>query len=206
MQAVIFTHENACQTNVCFRFHAAMPHRHSNTRQQIAKLAITHRGNVRQLLFLRNSFWIMLFKSFLVSRQFNYLTNPNFVLSFSGIYGSNFLEKVDNVFKQMDSDMMIFIIIFSSNSCIVTFNPSDHIGLMAVVSDVVRIQDIYVTVLWKYLIHQYGFREAVLRYSSLIKTLMNGYWMLETMSNSEIYEQILHRTAKQMKSSLAIEE
>ena len=168
-------------------------------------------GNVRQLLFLRNSFWIMLFKSFLVSRQFNYLTNPNFVLSFRGIYGSNFLEKVDNVFKQMDSDevihkMMIFIMIFSSNSCIVTFNPSDHIGLMAVVSDVVCIQDIYVTVLWKYLIHQYGFREAVLRYSSFIKLLINGYWMLETMGNSEMYEQILHRTAKQMESSLVIEE
>lgn len=162
--------------------------------------------NVRQLLFRRNSFWMMFFKSVLVSRQFNYLIDPNFALSFAGIYGSKFLEKVDHLFKQMDSDetihkIMIFIIILSTNTSIVTFNPSHHIESTVVLSYVVRIQDIYVTVLWKYLINQYGFRQAVLRYSSLIKTLINGYWMFEIMGNSEMYEQILMKTVTKMECS-----
>jgi hypothetical protein len=67
--------------------------------------------------------------------------------------------------------MMLIILAFSSNCSIVL---SDHRYYLTNTSttnsiSLIRVQDIFIVILWKYLVYQYGFIEAVRRFDSLVK-------------------------------------
>lgn len=67
--------------------------------------------------------------------------------------------------------MMLVILTFSSNCSIVL---SDHVLNLTNTSAqnsmiLMRTQDIFINIFWKYLVHQYGFIEAVRRFDNLVK-------------------------------------
>lgn len=86
---------------------------------------------------------------------------------------------------------MLIVISFSSNYSIVTFNNTQNIKTKSNSINLIHIQDQFVTLLWKYLVYLYGFTEVTLRYSSLIKTLLDMLYELEEFSNTENCHHIL---------------
>ena len=54
-------------------------------------------------------------------------------------------------------------------------------------------QDLYVTILWKYLVYQYGYTEAILRYAALIKTILDMQMVMETMIRSRSYCEMIEK-------------
>ena len=168
--------------------------------------------DARRTSIKRNTFWMSIFEGRILSRQIDFLTDPRYTLSIIGMLGSEYSEKVINLFERLDSNeiihkVMLFVASFFSNSSLVTFDSADNIPTSIAVSiDLMRIQDIYVTMLWKYLLSQYGFIEAVLRYSSLITTMLNGYRILERLNCLKLYNEVYNMTVKQMQHTLTIEE
>ncbi len=101
--------------------------------------------------------------------------------------------------------IMLVIIAFSSNYSIVIFNNIQNIKIKSNPINLIHIQDIIVTLLWKYLIYLYGHTEAILRYSSLIKTVLDILYELEELSNTEIFHQILSMIITQTEQLLIID-
>jgi hypothetical protein len=167
--------------------------------------------DARRSVIIRNTQVIAGLNTLLILHDTNFISDLNFVLSFTRIHGSDLLKNIVAFFERADRNMtliklMIFVIAFSSNSSIIMFDSSDDIGTMSTSIDLIHIQDIYVTILWKYLVYQYGFVEAVLRYSSLIKTVVDMSSPVEEIRKTEMYEKMIGTTLKQIEHSLVIED
>jgi hypothetical protein len=96
------------------------------------------------------------------------------------IYGADYVKESERLLKRMDLNgtlikMMLIILVFSSNCSIVlpdhTFNSTDTSVASSII--LIRIQDSLVVILWKYLVHQYGFIGAVRRLDFLVKNYLD---------------------------------
>lgn len=67
-----------------------------------------------------------------------------------------------------------------------------------------KIQNIYVTLFWKYLVYLYGFDEAVIRFSSLVKRILNLLNMAEIIFNNVAHNQIIDTVVTETERCLII--
>lgn len=107
------------------------------------------------------------------------------------LHGSTYVREIISICKQLEPNLsfaalMIFVLNYSNNFTIVTFNKKDDIKMTPHSSDLIQSQHIHVTILWKYFINQYGFIEAVRRFDFLIKNILIIFHTNEKLCRSEI--------------------
>ena len=165
--------------------------------------------DARRTSITRNICWLSFIQSVLLSFQVDFLKDPRLTLSLIGTYGLDVFEKAIHIYQGIDQNetiqkLMFFVSTFYSNSSTVTFDSSSYISSTTASIDLVRVQDIYVTVLWKYLLYQYGFAGAVHHVSALMRTMLDSFWLLDRLDASELYEEAIIVTTKEMENSLVI--
>ena len=166
----------------------------------------THRA-----LIIRNTGYTTTLNSFLILRKTNFLSDPNFLTSIDGVLGIDFVKKADPVYERLDQNnilikIMLFIIAFSNNCSLVTLGSSYKIGTISISIDLIHVQDIFVTILWKYLVCQYGFMEAIVRFSALVKCILDISFALEEMPYFSSFDDIFDSPVKQIEYSLVIQD
>jgi hypothetical protein len=60
--------------------------------------------------------------------------------------------------------------------------------------------------LWKYLIYLYGFKEATLRFSSIVKSIIDVTRMLESMPENITHDLMVETIVAETQRSLLIED
>ncbi|CAF1150944.1 unnamed protein product [Rotaria sp. Silwood1] len=111
------------------------------------------------------------------SYKTNLYSDSVFFSTRNELYGSACVTEMISICKQLEPnlsfvELMIFVLNFSNNFSIITFDEKNNIGTMSNSTDFIHTQHIHVTILWKYFINQYGFIEAVRRFNSLIKSIL----------------------------------
>ncbi|CAF3374498.1 unnamed protein product [Rotaria sp. Silwood1] len=94
---------------------------------------------------------------------------------------------------------MLLITAFSENCSIVSLDYTESMVTMTSTRSLVRIQNILVTMLWKYLIYQYGFLGAVKCFNSFIKYVLNIIRWTATNSStqhSDMVDTIVENTTR----------
>lgn len=113
--------------------------------------------------------------STLIFRQVGVNDNPHLIPSFASIYGSEMMLELVCISNKLDVDLtiiklMFVILVFSSNCSMVEHHPElYHDRLLTSTSSLLCSQDAYLTVLWKYMISQYGYYKAAISFSQLIQ-------------------------------------
>jgi len=166
--------------------------------------------NSRRTLIQHNISLTGYLNAFFVGLEVDLWSNMDFRIAYNTLLGSDYFMQLSAVPKRMDPNgtlmkIMLVIIVFSSNYSIVIFNNIQNIKIKSNPINLIHIQDIIVTLLWKYLIYLYGHTEAILRYSSLIKTVLDILYELEELSNTEIFHQILNMIITQTEQLLIID-
>jgi hypothetical protein len=69
-----------------------------------------------------------------------------------------------------------------------------------------QIQNEYVTAFWKYLVYLYGFDQSVLRFSSLVKCILNVLYVAEVVSNNVTHNQMIDSVVTETERSLTIQD
>lgn len=122
------------------------------------------------------------------------------------IYGEDFVRQCQYLINRMESNgtlikIMLMILSYASNSSIVAYEPSTDPTVIRFANPSIplfRIQEILVTMLWKYLVYQYGINEAIRRFNHLVKNyldILNQIHANRSLEHREMIETI-------MKSSL----
>ncbi len=101
---------------------------------------------------------------------------------------------------------MLSVITFSSNCSIVIFDDQENITTISSSLDLIHVQNVYVTMLWKYLIYLYGFKEATLRFSSIVKSIIDVTRMLESMPENITHDLMVETIVAETQRSLLIED
>ncbi len=161
----------------------------------------------RRVLIQHNITLTSFFNAAFVSREVDLWSHMDFGTSFNTLLGADYVTQFAAVPKRMDPNgilmkIMLLIIAFSSNYSIVEFDNTQNFKIQSNSIHLIRIQDIFVTVLWKYLVYLYGDTEATLRYSSLIKILLDILHELEELVNTDIFHQILNMIITQTEQLL----
>ena len=105
--------------------------------------------------------------------------NSRVMASFALIYGSEMMVEILRTSTKLDLDVIIIklmfvILMFSSNCSMVDYHPDFHRDcLLTGTHRLMGSQDVYLTVLWKYMICQYGYEKATSRFSQLIQLSLN---------------------------------
>ena len=134
----------------------------------------------------------------LITREMNLMSNVHFYQAFKMIYGVDYTNRCVSLPQKIDTNVVLvkiilFVLFFSSNSSIVLFDDSIEWEKPSEFETVLQMQNLYVTLLWKYLVHQYGQTEAVLRYSSLVKITLDIYVLIEDFINNDEFREMLNQ-------------
>jgi hypothetical protein len=130
-------------------------------------------------LFQRNLTGITNLYSVLVFSDTGIINNSDYIKSFTLVYGIEMMLQLTYINKLLNIDfttikLMLIILAFSSNYSTVdvhemTFNDSLLHGTHRLLGS----QNVYVEVLWKYMVYQYGYYDSALRFAQLIEFLLN---------------------------------
>ncbi|CAF1285555.1 unnamed protein product [Adineta ricciae] len=166
---------------------------------------ISHR-----MLFKRNCLSIAMFHGFVVAHQFKKEDHEILQAALVQICGSTWINKVKSIYRQFESNvifikLMIFLLNFSTNLSVVTFDEKEDFKQMVYARKFILIQDIYVTILWKFMIYQCGFYEAVKHYDKLVKNIIDIlYNNEEKLDEDDLYSWTMNAFLRDIDQSLII--
>lgn len=141
----------------------------------------------RRTIIQRNTIDICLVYSLLLRAETNIFEDLNLTMY---LYGSEIWKQIICLFTRVEHDstvikIMVFVLMFASNSSTSYILQTNAYDQSTTDNQIVQIQNIFITVLWKYLIYQYGYFQAIIRYSSLIKILLDFSSIIEQIQTCE---------------------
>ncbi|CAF2799522.1 unnamed protein product [Rotaria sp. Silwood2] len=134
--------------------------------------------DARRTLIQHNSCTVGTYNSLIVVRAANGFDYSSYIVGCQTLYGyENYLlsKKFTSTLEPNETFVKIMLLIaaFSENCSIVSLDYTESMATMTSTMSLVRIQNILVTMLWKYLTYQYGFLGAVKCFNSFIKYVLN---------------------------------
>jgi hypothetical protein len=167
--------------------------------------------NEQQSLFERNLHGISSLCSNIYYRDTNFFENAKCYGSFASTYGSQMIDIGKRRIKSLDLDstllkFMLLIIAFSSNCFIV--NIKDDVHNDSFLNGAFRLygsQNVYVELLWNYMIYRYGFHETVLRFTRLVVYILDTVkYVSAVYISNEDHHDFVDDVIEQTKEELAI--
>ncbi len=132
----------------------------------------------RKELIKRNLNTVGGFNGFFMAKEMNIFESEIYSKFIDNIYGHGYSNSLIQASQRLQENgilikIMSMILIFSSNCTIITIDRKGDIPIILNTKILIDIQNIFVTLLWKYLIYQYGFHQAILRFLSLVKSILD---------------------------------
>ncbi|CAF1105592.1 unnamed protein product [Adineta steineri] len=135
---------------------------------------------------------------------------PKYLNAFITIYGSDTMLSLRHTVEQLDPDstlikIILIILAFSSNCLIVNINKTmERDSLLDGTFRLLGSQNVYVELLWKYLIFKYGYGDSVLRFTRLIQIFLCVIKKLAIVyTNNTTHRKILDGVTARTKRTLA---
>jgi hypothetical protein len=111
-------------------------------------------------------------------RHTGILQSPEHLQAFTTIYGPDIMSSVKQAIEELDSDatlIKIILMIFAFSSSCLIVNTNEKMERDSLLYGTFRLlgsQNVYVELLWKYMIYQYGYDESALRFTRLMKIFL----------------------------------
>jgi hypothetical protein len=134
--------------------------------------------NEQRSLLERNIEGISGINFIFVTRDSDCMDSSAFLTNIASIYGSEVIPRMKYLQAQLDSDstlikLILVIIAFSSNcSALIVPENMHNDTLLLGTFRLFGSQNVYVELLWKYMVYRYGYHGTVIRFAYLIKEIL----------------------------------
>ncbi|CAF4430682.1 unnamed protein product [Rotaria socialis] len=133
--------------------------------------------------------------------------NPVFYSASEAVYGSPAMQAGKATCDLIDSDVVfvklgLSIIGFSTFDY--TFYTNTETINLENITAVLRIQDVYIELAWRYLVYKYGHSRAVISFSNLIRCIFSGNKSTVEAIERKQYTDMIDAMIKQAKQSLSL--
>lgn len=151
--------------------------------------------DARLTLVQHNAETVGSFNVTFVIRELNALANDAFLSGCTNFYGAETTDHAHELLSRLEPNgtlvkVMLFICAYAGNCSIVRFNPTVSPSVKPNTLILFHIQEMLVTMFWKYLSYQYGFDGAVRRFSSLVKYLLDLLSHCYLRANAEHWQMV----------------
>ncbi|CAF1505828.1 unnamed protein product [Adineta steineri] len=123
--------------------------------------------------------------------------NESHVHMCNEIYGADYVKESYRLSTRIESNrtllkILLIILTFSTNCSIVAYDHSTKYINISIPEAIhlIRIQNIFVTMLWKYLTYQYGYMGAVKRFDYLIKNYLDTLNRINANVSTQHWEMV----------------
>jgi uncharacterized membrane protein len=164
-------------------------------------------------LLKRNLNGIFIFCAEIVCRDLKMLDNVVWKTTLTSTLGSNMIERKRYLNNRLEQDttlikLMLIIIAFSSNCYMLDERQTivnDH--LLRGTFRLLGSQNVFVEILWKYMIYRYGYRETVLRFAALVKQTLDLISLVVNMYRSDqLHQHFVDDTIQMATSTVKLDE
>ena len=156
---------------------------------------------IRQILIKHNFIGIGIIHGFFILNEINEIKDPVYLSNCKQFYGSEYIDQVFKITNRIEPNktlikILIPILIFSSNLSIVTYPGHYDTKIRMISTYLINFENLYLNILWKYLIYQYGFIESIRRFDRMIKTILDIYqarkYLIQTKIHDQLFNEILY--------------
>ncbi|CAF0874262.1 unnamed protein product [Adineta steineri] len=151
------------------------------------------------------------FGAILVLRETDLCQNPYYHNASMAVYGHELTHQAMKIVQHADTDgtlikLMVPILALSTCSDIIDPNYHESVGstlspggtrLFPNTLHLLILQNIYVEMMFKYMLYRYGFKEAVLRFAGLIKTCIDQNLMVCDGEDLRQHDEMVHSITEQ---------
>lgn len=153
----------------------------------------------RNSLCRRNFHAVSTLTGQLILRESTIQQDPAFMAAFTSHYSLKILLHADSIMKRMDSDsnmVKIFLIVLSfSSNCFHVDERHAHFSdaLIEKTDLLIRFQNFYVEILWKFMVYRYGEHQASIRFLGLTKQIVDLISLnFESFIHEESYRRLVN--------------
>ncbi|CAF0895849.1 unnamed protein product [Adineta steineri] len=173
----------------------------------------------RRELIDRNLSYVGGFNSILVFRDAEVVSSTAFKNGFPSIYGSTIANDASNVAHRTDNDVTLIklfipVLLFSTSYYGLTsntvnnsfqFNRTDMDSIFSNTNRLFYIQNIYIEILFKYMIYRFGYYEASLRFAALVKSFLDQSMCILRAGEIQAHDQVIQTIVKKTEVALAFD-
>lgn len=166
-------------------------------------------NETRRILLRNNLNGTGTFNSMLAASEAKVFDYEYYIGTCEQIYGPECVNEVERFLSRREFNLtlmkiMLVILAFSSNCSIILpdWNFNLHNSSSPYSMDLLRTQNIFIVLLWKYLVYQYGFDQAVRRLDNLVKyhlDLLNRINDITNQQHFDMIEDIIRKTTQSLR-------
>jgi hypothetical protein len=165
--------------------------------------------NEQQSLVERNLHGVTALYRSLFFRATGIIDNSRCMEAFGTFYGSEMVLEAKRIDKQLGSDLtviklMLIVLAFSSN-CFINYtkNKMHYDSLLSGTFRLFGSQNVYVELLWKYMIYRYGYYDSAISFFRLIEICLDLIkHFASAYANNEIHHDLVEDVVEQTKQLL----
>ena len=143
-------------------------------------------------------------------RESGVFDRPESEMIVSPFYGSEIIQQAKLVCQQLNCDPVVFKLLlvalaFSSN-CYMLHNRAgiNRDSLLLGTFRLLGSQNVYLELMWKYLLHTYDYQHSVQRFSTLMQQLLKILKLsFEMYDNNQVHQNFIDHTIEQFQTSSA---
>ena len=158
-------------------------------------------ANEQDSLVQRNFKGLSALNSTYISRESCLSSDEQYNRWLLEMHGAGIAHRKDRLERQLDQDpilVKLILVVATFSSSLFALSPDEKFHQDSFRFGTFRLfgsQNIYVQLLWKYLMHRYNFHEAVIRYSQLVKQILDTILLInEICQKSEYNEEFANST------------
>lgn len=145
----------------------------------------------RQILFRRTRRYPAILALILIFRHYHLFDNQCFYNSVEHIFGSQATFAIKCAIDQLDSDE-IFIQIILTALIFSTISTTTESTYFTDLKSLLSIEEIYTDISWRYISYRYGYDDAVVRFSQLVRCLLTVNTIIMEAQTSPEYTQMIN--------------
>lgn len=166
-------------------------------------------SDAKKILLSHNVVFTASLSGYFVGYETDSFRNQTYMSACSVLFGNEFMNKYAKDNARLLSNgtlykLFVFVLIFEGNCSIVMFNNHKQYEFsMEKCSSIelFNVQNIYITVLWKYLIYSYGFDGSVIYFNRMIKNILDMFARTEDLLQNTTYQLLTGKIAAQVNDS-----
>ena len=164
--------------------------------------------DIRKIILENNFSGTGGFNTMIAAAEANVFDNENHVARCNEIYGTDYVRESERLLTRFEPNitllkLFLMVLMFSTHCSLVLYDHSiESINRSSTKSlDLLHIQNIFITMLWKYLVYQYGHEDAIRCFINMIKNyldVLNHMHENVSQQHQKMVDNIIEKTTQSL--------
>lgn len=160
-------------------------------------------------LFYRNMAITGGVNAMFITRETHIREDAGYATMCALVYGPDFLINSRKLENRLENNgnlikLYLFVLIFSTNCKFLSHNQIDDYDIETNTIKLFHIQNIYIEILWRYMIYLYGYQQAASRFTALIIDSLCIVMLAKHVSDESAHNMLVEGVVTHIESALSI--